>query len=57
MLYHRVVSRRAMERVQRAGGKVFVWTVDEPGRIRALQALGVNGVASNYPELFTPVHP
>ncbi len=53
MLYHGVVSRRTVKTVQGAGGKVFVWTVDEADRIRALQAMGVNGVTSNHPQLFS----
>lgn len=52
MLYHKVVSRSAVEAVQRAGGKVFVWTVDDADHIRALQGMGVNGIASNHPHLF-----
>lgn len=52
MLYHRVVSRRAVQVVQQAGGKVFTWTVDDLARMTALQALGVNGITSNHPERF-----
>ena len=57
MLYHKVVSGPAVRRVQRAGGRVFVWTVDEPRRIRELQRLGVNGVTTNYPDLFAALPP
>jgi glycerophosphoryl diester phosphodiesterase len=52
MLYHRVVSRPAVKTVQQAGGKVFTWTVDTPQRMREVRALGVNGIASNHPDLF-----
>jgi glycerophosphoryl diester phosphodiesterase len=52
MLYHRVVSRRAVQVVQRAGGKVFTWTVDDPARMQTLKAMGVNGITSNHPEHF-----
>ncbi len=52
MLYHRVVSRRAVQVVQQAGGKVFTWTVDDPARMTTLQAMGVNGITSNHPEYF-----
>jgi glycerophosphoryl diester phosphodiesterase len=52
MLYHRVVSRRAVQVVQQAGGKVFTWTVDDPARMTTLQAVGVNGITSNHPEYF-----
>jgi glycerophosphoryl diester phosphodiesterase len=56
MLYHRVVSRAAVRTVQHAGGKVFTWTVDTPQRMRELQVLGVNGIATNHPELFAELN-
>lgn len=52
MLYHRVVSRSTAQTVQALGGKVFVWTVDDPGVLQRVHAMGVNGVASNDPEIF-----
>ena len=52
MLYHKVVSGPAVKTVQNAGGKVFTWTVDSPRRMRELQDLGVDGIASNHPDLF-----
>ena len=52
MLYHGVVSAAVVRTVQRSGGKVFVWTVDTAQRLRQIRALGVNGIASNHPELF-----
>ena len=39
--------------IDRAGGELYVWTVDDLKRIRSLQALGVTGVISNDPRLFT----
>jgi glycerophosphoryl diester phosphodiesterase len=51
MLYHKVVSRPTVQTVHRAGGKVFAWTVDDLTQMRRLYALGVNGIASNRPEL------
>ena len=35
-----------------AGGQLYVWTVDEAPKIRALEALGVDGVITNDPRLF-----
>ena len=52
MLYHKVVSGPTIQTVHRAGGKVFTWTVDEPAQLRRLQKLGVDGIASNHPDLF-----
>jgi glycerophosphoryl diester phosphodiesterase len=53
IMSHRVlVSRRLIRAVHRAGGEVYVWTVDDARQIRALEALGVDGVISNDPRLF-----
>jgi glycerophosphoryl diester phosphodiesterase len=53
VMAHRIlVSRRLVERVHAAGGQVYVWTVDDADRIRALEALGVDGVITNDPRLF-----
>jgi glycerophosphoryl diester phosphodiesterase len=52
MVQWRLVTQRLVRRVQRAGGEVYVWTVDELPRIRALHALGVTGVITNDPRLF-----
>jgi glycerophosphoryl diester phosphodiesterase len=53
IMAHRVlVSRRLVETVHAAGGEVYVWTVDDAGRIRSLEALGVDGVITNDPRLF-----
>jgi glycerophosphoryl diester phosphodiesterase len=40
-----------------AGGEIYVWTVDEVRRIRALEALGVDGVITNDPRLFDSPEP
>jgi glycerophosphoryl diester phosphodiesterase len=34
------------------GGELYVWTVDEPSRIRSLERLGATGVITNDPRLF-----
>jgi glycerophosphoryl diester phosphodiesterase len=47
-----LVSRRLVEAVHEAGGQVYVWTVDDARRIRALEELGVDGVITNDPRLF-----
>jgi glycerophosphoryl diester phosphodiesterase len=52
MAHWRLVTPRLVRSVQGAGGEIFVWTVDELPRIRALDALGVTGVISNDPRLF-----
>jgi glycerophosphoryl diester phosphodiesterase len=53
IMAHRIlVSRRLVRAVQGAGGQLYVWTVDEAPKIRALEALGVDGVITNDPRLF-----
>ena len=52
MVHWRLVTPRLVRSVRGAGGEIFVWTVDELPRIRALDALGVTGVISNDPRLF-----
>ncbi len=52
MAHWRLVSGRLVRAVHDAGGELYVWTVDEPARIRTLAALGVTGVITNDPRLF-----
>ena len=52
MVHWRLVTPRLVRRVRAAAGEVYVWTVDELPRIRALNALGVTGVITNDPRLF-----
>lgn len=50
----RLVSARLVRAVERTGGELYAWTVDDVSRIRALEALGVTGVITNDPRLFGP---
>jgi glycerophosphoryl diester phosphodiesterase len=52
MVHWRLVTRRLVEAVRDARGELYVWTVDEAPRIRALEALGVTGIITNDPRLF-----
>ena len=52
MAHWRLVTPRLISAIRRAGGELFVWTVDDLPRIRSLAALGVTGVISNDPRLF-----
>ncbi len=52
MVHWRLVTARLVEAVREARGELYVWTVDEAPRIRALEALGVTGVITNDPRLF-----
>jgi glycerophosphoryl diester phosphodiesterase len=52
MAHWRLVTPRLVRSVVGAGGELYVWTVDELPRMRALEALGVTGVITNDPRLF-----
>jgi glycerophosphoryl diester phosphodiesterase len=52
MSHWRVVTPALVSAVRAAGGELYVWTVDEPAQIRALEALGVTGIITNDPRLF-----
>ena len=53
MVHWLLVSARLAETLQAAGGELYVWTVDDRRRIERLGALGVTGVITNDPNLFT----
>jgi glycerophosphoryl diester phosphodiesterase len=52
MSHQILVSGRLVRAVHDAGGQLYVWTVDDAPKIRALEALGVDGVITNDPRLF-----
>jgi len=47
-----LVTPRLARAVEKAGGELYVWTVDDPVRIAALDAIGVTGIITNDPRLF-----
>jgi glycerophosphoryl diester phosphodiesterase len=51
-LYQAVASPALAEAAHSAGCEVICWTVDDADRMRALLALGVDGICSNDPRLF-----
>ena len=52
MVHWRLISPALVRAVADAGGELYVWTVDDAARIRALEAMGVTGVITNDPRLF-----
>jgi glycerophosphoryl diester phosphodiesterase len=52
MVHYRLVTPALVRSIRGAGGELYVWTVDELPRIRALERLGVHGVITNDPRLF-----
>jgi glycerophosphoryl diester phosphodiesterase len=53
MAHWRLVTPRLVSAVSDAGGELYVWTVDDAPRIEALAAMGVTGVITNDPRLFS----
>ena len=53
MAHRLLVGRRLVEAVHAAGGEVYVWTVDDAVKIRSFEQLGVDGVITNDPRLFS----
>jgi glycerophosphoryl diester phosphodiesterase len=53
MVHWRLVTSRLVSRVRDADGELYVWTVDELSQLAAFEALGVTGVITNDPRLFT----
>ena len=53
MIHWPLVTDRLVDVVRAAGGELYVWTVDDAARIRRLEAMGVTGVITNDPRLFT----
>jgi glycerophosphoryl diester phosphodiesterase len=54
MAHRLLVGASLVKAVHAAGGEVYVWTVDDARRIKAFEALGVDGVITNDPRLFGP---
>ncbi len=49
MAHWRVVTGALVSAVEREGGELYVWTVDDAARIAKLTALGVSGIITNDP--------
>ena len=54
MVNHYLMSRRLADEVHKAGGVLYVWTVDDASEIARFQEMGANAVITNDPRLFSP---
>jgi glycerophosphoryl diester phosphodiesterase len=50
-----VVTRGLISAAQRRGLQVHVWTIDDPGEMRRLIGLGVDGIMTDRPDLLKQV--
>jgi glycerophosphoryl diester phosphodiesterase len=57
MSHWRLVTPRLVRAVNRAGGELYVWTVDELPAIQRLVSMGVDGIITNDPRLFGRLQP
>lgn len=53
MAHWRVVTKGLVKAVREGGGQLYVWTVDDAGMIARLSAMGVDGIITNDPRLFS----
>ena len=53
--YDATVDRALVDAAHDAGLAVNVWTVDDPARIAALAAIGVDGICTNVPDIAVAV--
>ncbi|MGH2562469.1 MAG: glycerophosphodiester phosphodiesterase [Thermomicrobiales bacterium] len=51
---HRGITEKTMRGVEKAGLRIFAWTVNEPDEARRLQALGVYAVCTDDPKQILP---
>ena len=54
-VFHPLITRRLTQAAGEADIAVIAWTVDTPERMRELADLGVSGIVSNDPRLFSGV--
>lgn len=45
----KIITQEHVNAIHEAGGKVYVWTVNTPEQMRETQAMGVDGIVTNYP--------
>ncbi len=50
---HTVTDQTLVDRIHQLGMTANVWTVDEPGAIRTMAGLGVDGIITDYPQTLT----
>jgi len=54
MAQHRLVDATLLQHVVDRDGRLYAWTVNERAAIQSLRGLGVHGITTADPRLFTP---
>ncbi|MEN8790454.1 MAG: glycerophosphodiester phosphodiesterase [Flavobacteriaceae bacterium] len=47
---YKMLNQDNIDAIQKAGFKVYTWTVNDPEEIEKLKKMGVDGIISDYPE-------
>ncbi|HVR05323.1 MAG TPA: glycerophosphodiester phosphodiesterase [Solirubrobacteraceae bacterium] len=55
MAHWRLATAALVRAVAEGGGELYVWTVDDAATVARLSALGVDGIITNDPRLFSAV--
>lgn len=50
-LHHSLITEDRVRRIRAAGKEIHVWTVDQPGEMKRLRAMGADVVITNHPEI------
>jgi glycerophosphoryl diester phosphodiesterase len=53
-IYHPLATAALATTTRSLGIELIAWTVDDPARVAALRAIGVDGICSNDPRLLAP---
>jgi glycerophosphoryl diester phosphodiesterase len=53
-IYHPLATAALAATTRSLGIELIAWTVDDPARVAALRAIGVDGICSNDPRLLAP---
>lgn len=51
---HSLITKELIRKCHQQNIKVIPWTVNDKAKIEALKAMGVDGIISDYPNLFNP---
>ncbi len=46
-----LVDRALVTAVHHAGGRLFVWNVDQPSEMERMLSLGADGLCTNFPDV------